>query len=111
MADVADQVHQPPELDVRGAARLAGRSPETIRRWIWSGRLSARKQGNRLVIARRDLEALVGGQTRPTLRDWLDRMEAKMRRQTGRSTGPSGANLVIEDRRWRSERDSVRART
>lgn len=111
MADAADRVDQPGELHVREAARLAGRSPETVRRWIWSGRLSARKQGNRLLVARGDLEALVSGPTPPTLREWLDRMETKMRRQTARSAGPPGANLVIEDRRWRSERDGLRAGT
>ena len=33
------------ELTVRQAAKRAGRSEETIRRWIWSGRLPAAKRG------------------------------------------------------------------
>jgi excisionase family DNA binding protein len=37
-------------LTVPEAARQAGVHPETIRRWIWSGRLQARKIGNQHVI-------------------------------------------------------------
>jgi hypothetical protein len=36
------------ELDARDAARLTGRSTETIRRWAWAGRLPARKRGKKL---------------------------------------------------------------
>jgi excisionase family DNA binding protein len=34
------------EITVREAARRVHRSTETIRRWIWSGRLPATKRGN-----------------------------------------------------------------
>jgi hypothetical protein len=89
------------ELDVKAAARVAGRTAETIRRWVWSGRLSARKRGNRLVVARGDVEALAGGaERRPlSLAEWTRLAEAAMR---GRS-GPhqSAADLVIEERRLR----------
>ena len=46
-------------LTVPEAARRAGRDPETIRRWIRSGRLRARKIGTQHVIDETDLEALV----------------------------------------------------
>ena len=36
-------------VDVRQAAALIGRHPETIRRWVWSGRIAARRRGNRLL--------------------------------------------------------------
>lgn len=46
-------------LTVPEAARRAGRDPETIRRWIRSGRLRARKIGTQHVIEEPDLEALL----------------------------------------------------
>lgn len=46
-------------LTVPEAARRASRDPETIRRWIRSGRLHARKIGTQHVIEERDLEALL----------------------------------------------------
>jgi excisionase family DNA binding protein len=45
-------------LSVREVARACGRSEETVRRWIWSGKLPARKLGNQLFVRRTDLEAL-----------------------------------------------------
>ncbi|HET7683728.1 MAG TPA: helix-turn-helix domain-containing protein [Marmoricola sp.] len=39
-------------VDVREAARLARRTPETIRRWVWTGRISSTKSGNRLLVPR-----------------------------------------------------------
>lgn len=46
-------------LTVPEAARRTGRDPETIRRWIRSGRLRAQKVGTQHVIDEADLEALV----------------------------------------------------
>ncbi|MDP2920118.1 MAG: helix-turn-helix domain-containing protein [Dehalococcoidia bacterium] len=37
-------------ITVREAAARSGKNPETIRRWIWSGKLSAEKIGNQLFI-------------------------------------------------------------
>jgi len=45
-------------LTVRDVARRVGRSEETVRRWIWSGKLRARKIGNQLFVDRADLEGL-----------------------------------------------------
>lgn len=42
-------------LTVPEAARKVGRNPETIRRWIRSGRLPARKVGTQHVIEEADL--------------------------------------------------------
>jgi excisionase family DNA binding protein len=44
-------------LTVPEAARLAGRNPETIRRWIREGKLRARKVGTQHVLEEDDLEA------------------------------------------------------
>jgi excisionase family DNA binding protein len=45
-------------LTVPEAARRIGRNPETIRRWIRSGKLRASKVGTQHVIEERDLEAV-----------------------------------------------------
>ncbi len=42
------------------AAALAGRDPETIRRWIRSGKLRAHKVGTQHVIEEEDLEGVLG---------------------------------------------------
>jgi excisionase family DNA binding protein len=39
-------------ISVREAAKECGRNPETIRRWIWSGKLPAEKLGNQLFVKR-----------------------------------------------------------
>ena len=49
-------------LTVPEAARRVGRNPETIRRWIRSGRLLARKVGTQHVIEEADLDAAAGGE-------------------------------------------------
>lgn len=45
-------------ITVREAARECGRNPETIRRWIWDGKLRARKLGNQLFVNRAELALL-----------------------------------------------------
>jgi excisionase family DNA binding protein len=94
-------------LDVREAARLAGRTPETVRRWVWSGRLAARRDGNRLLVARDDVLRLAAGKqaTRPrgaaySLGQWADEVAAAHGR--GRR-GASARDLVLADR---AERDT-----
>jgi len=42
-------------LSVRDVARRCRRSEETVRRWIWSGRLPAKKLGNQLFIEASEL--------------------------------------------------------
>jgi hypothetical protein len=85
------------DMDVRSAARLAGRTAETIRRWVWSGRLSARRRGSRLVVSRGDVEALAGPRKGSvSLGEWASLAEEAMRR--GRRRGASAADLVMEER-------------
>ena len=76
-------------MAVREAADYAGRTAETIRRWIWSGRLTARRQGNRLLIARRDLDRLLDAPATAeplTLHQWAKQLPS--------GSGPSAAELV-----------------
>ena len=91
------------EVDVAAAAAIAGRSTETVRRWVWSGRLRAHKRGKKLLIARSDLEQLLGStgaRSKPSLAEWLAALE-----KSGLKSGAgarTAADLVLEDRRTRS---------
>ena len=91
------------EIDVLQAAALAGRSAETIRRWVWSGRLKAHKRGNKLLIGRAQLDEVMSsagiGETR-TIEEWLAELQ-----RSGVKRGASeqsAADLVLDDRRERS---------
>lgn len=91
-------------LDVRTAAALVHRNPETVRRWVWSGRLAAQRRGRRLLVARADVEALVGERTRSvvSLAEWAQRAQASPRHIGARHRARSAADLVLEDRAQRS---------
>lgn len=52
-------------LTVMEAAKKAGRDPETVRRWIRSGRLRSRKMGAQYLIDEADLAECLG--TSPAL--------------------------------------------
>ena len=47
-------------LTVPQAARRVGRDPETVRRWIRSGKLRSQKVGTQHLIDERDLDAILG---------------------------------------------------
>jgi excisionase family DNA binding protein len=96
-------------LDVRHAAAHVRRHPETVRRWVWSGRLNARRVGRRLLVATADVEALAGmDRTRLTLADWA--AEASRNRTRVGNGAVSAADLVLEDRAARSGAAERRAR-
>lgn len=59
-----------PMLTVPEAAAKTGRNPETIRRWIRSGRLRARKVGTQHIIEERDLEDVMNGEALPLPEGW-----------------------------------------
>ena len=81
-------------VDIREAARLAGRTPETIRRWVWSGRLSATRSGNKLLVPRRDLLASSDPEgPRPgSLAEWAAQLQAT------RGGARTASDLVLDDR-------------
>lgn len=89
-------------LDVREAAQLAERTPETVRRWVWSGRVDAVKQGNRLLVARDQIIRLRGregdGDRRLSLREWA----ADAAAQANGRRGTTASDLVLSDRASRS---------
>lgn len=91
------------EIDVIAAAAIAGRSAETVRRWVWSGRLRAHKAGKKLLIERSDLARLLkaDGRTRAlTLAEWLKELD-RSGLKAG-ATASTAADLVLEDRQTRS---------
>lgn len=81
-------------LTVPEAARLAGRDPETIRRWIRSGMLAARKVGTQHVIAEADLETMLAG------RDSLALPKAWRTTRSGRPM-PNVVSAIGRSRRTR----------
>jgi excisionase family DNA binding protein len=95
------QPDPPGTLTVRDAADEVGRTPETIRRWVWSGRLPASKRGNRLTVARDDLERVAGRAPRSDLAAWADQVAAQRAREE-QAEARSAADLVLADRRRRS---------
>lgn len=70
-----------------------GRDPETIRRWIRSGRLRARKVGTQHMIEEKDLTSLLKGNLLPLPSAW---------KRT--STGEPMPNVVESVRRSRAGR-------
>jgi excisionase family DNA binding protein len=98
------------EITVREAAQRVHRSPETIRRWIWSGRLPATKRGNTYYVDIVHLEGLVvemGAAEHQadtaragSLAEWLDEV---LRWKSGLAlpVRETASDLVIEDRRAR----------
>lgn len=48
-------------LTVPEAARRVGRNPETVRRWIRSGKLRSEKVGTQHLVDEQELEAVAGG--------------------------------------------------
>lgn len=85
-------------LNVREAAARVSRTAETVRRWVWSGRLPARRDGNRLLLAIEDLDRLAVGAGRGSgdLTDWLAQVTAQPRPQA--RSGRSAADLVLTER-------------
>jgi excisionase family DNA binding protein len=99
------------KVTVPEAARRVGRNPETVRRWIWSGRLPSEKVGNQHLV---DVEALdrLAAAAEPTgealaairgeWRDWLRAADALRRRLVAEKRSlPPASDLLAESRRRR----------
>lgn len=94
-------------ISVREAARECGRNMETVRRWIWAGKLPAEKLGNQLFIKRSDFAsfcqetAIKKYQAEPRA-DFLERAIALRKRMRDRGVKPINAAELI--RKMREER-------
>lgn len=66
------------EITVPEAAVRANRTQETIRRWIWSGRLPSRKVGNQHVIEEAELSRVVGEAADARWEAYVKRRDARL---------------------------------
>jgi excisionase family DNA binding protein len=91
-------------LTVRDVARRCQRSEETVRRWIWSGKLPAKKLGNQLFVEVADLRDLGS----PAVREAVEIYEATgsarvdrwgISKKTQRLYSKYGYSPLIEDLR------------
>ena len=58
-------------MTVPEAAKRVGRDPETVRRWIRSGKLPSKKVGTQYLVDEHDLAALVdGSDSLPLPEEW-----------------------------------------
>ncbi len=90
-------------ISVREAAIECGRNMETVRRWIWSGKLPAEKLGNQLFIKRDDLRAFcekhtIARQQTISLLEFLEKARV-LREQIRRRTGNFDITELIEESR------------
>ncbi len=58
-------------LTVPEAAKIAGKNPETIRRWIRSGKLRAQKFGTQHMVDEVALDELVNGIRAVNVPEWM----------------------------------------
>jgi len=78
-------------ISVRDVAKECRRNMETVRRWIWAGKLPAEKLGNQLFIRRSDLTAFcrklnISKRESVTKSDFLQRallLQSRIRDRTG----------------------------
>jgi hypothetical protein len=85
-------------VDVREAAAMVRRTPEPVRRWIWTGRVPAVKYGNKLLLRRSDMLDRSGSGDRPftsSLEQWA--LDARTNKRSAR-TGVTARDLVLDDR-------------
>jgi excisionase family DNA binding protein len=81
-------------LTVPEAAKRVGRNPETVRRWIRSGRLRAQKVGTQHVIEEQDLVAAARATGSAEL-------PARWRASASGAAAPDWVALLHESRRGR----------
>ncbi|MBM3155439.1 MAG: helix-turn-helix domain-containing protein [Chloroflexi bacterium] len=89
-------------ITVREAAAEYGKNMETVRRWIWSGKLPAQKLGNQLFIKRSDLRALHGKhqpeQQKVSLLEFLEKARA-LREEIRKHAGNFDVTELIRESR------------
>ncbi len=101
-AEINDQL-----ISVREAAKECGRNTETVRRWIWAGKLPAEKLGNQLFIKRGDFaaycrETAIREYKAEPKPDFLERAIAFQEKLKARGVKP--INAAEEIRKMREER-------
>ncbi len=78
-------------LTVPEAARRVGRNPETIRRWIRSGRLRSQKVGTQHLVDEQELDDLLAGDEQlPLPEEWRTMRDGRPQ--------PNWVRIIREDR-------------
>jgi len=92
-------------VSVREAARESGRNMETVRRWIWSGKLPAQKLGNQLFIRKNDWESFRKNMNkqRDDRFEFIERATALRERIRARTGTNFDISALIEESRQRHE--------
>lgn len=93
-------------VSIREAAKESGRNMETVRRWVWSGKLPAQKLGNQLFIRRSDLRAFLDRLSVNKRGAWdkleaIERAEALQKRIRARTGTNFDISALIEESRQR----------
>ncbi len=91
-------------ITVREAAHRCHRAAETVRRWIWEGKLPAQKLGNQLFIKGGDLARVAMPQKQPDVQEELAVLE-KIRALRGRIARRVGGGTNILDALDRSREE------
>ena len=90
-------------ITVREAARECGKNPETIRRWIWLGKLPSQKLGNQLFVKKGDLNPFCGRDVEmKQTEDWMIRAKALREKMKARGVKAIDSGEFI--RKMREER-------
>lgn len=92
-------------IDVKAAASIAGRTPETVRRWVWSGRLAAQRDGRRMLVSRDDVLRIRGKRDSEDPSVTLSRW-ARLPRPRAAAVEATASDLVLLDRLDRLDREN-----
>ena len=100
-----DVIYAEELVSVREASKESGRNTETVRRWIWSGKLPAQKLGNQLFIKKGDWQTFLKHINRP--RDdrfkFIERATTLQERIRARTGTNFDISALIEESRQRHE--------
>jgi excisionase family DNA binding protein len=93
-------------VTVKEAAKESKRNMETVRRWIWSGKLPAQKLGNQLFIKRSELRAFLDRLSVNKRGAWdkleaIERAEALQKRIRAKTGTNFDISALIEESRQR----------
>ena len=90
-------------ISVREAAKESSRGMETVRRWIWSGKLPAQKLGNQLFIRKSDLETFLKNTNKQKgdRATFIERAAALRKRIRARTGMEFDISALIEESRQR----------
>ena len=100
-----DVIYAEELVSVREASKESGRNTETVRRWIWSGKLPAQKLGNQLFIKKDDWQTFLKhiNRQRDDRFKFIERATALQERIRARTGTNFDISALIEESRQRHE--------